>query len=215
MNMILSLLLISVVAAAALAGVYMLTKQSIDKVQAEKKQSAMTSVLPRFSGNTAPEEISLPGDKHPVVVNVARNADGSLFGAAVETYTDKAFGGEFTLMVGFDAQGNILGSEVIKAAETPGLGDKINKGKSNFAEQFVSKNPAASQFSLKVKKDGGDVDAITAATISSRAYCDAVNRAAKAFAQVCTPSDDSSVEQAEPASVPSDVEVEKKGVDNE
>ena len=180
-NMILSLALIAVLAAAALAGVYLLTEKSIADVQAAKKQSALNAVLPGFDGEIVAVPTTVPGDKDPVTVNVAVAKDNSLFGAAVETYTNKAFGGTFTLMVGFDADGNILGTEVIKAAETPGLGDKINKNKSNFAEQFVSMNPIAHDCDLKVKKDGGEVDAITAATISSRAYCDAVNRAAKAF----------------------------------
>ncbi|MBO4231732.1 MAG: RnfABCDGE type electron transport complex subunit G, partial [Bacteroidales bacterium] len=89
------------------------------------------------------------------------------------------FGGAFTLMVGFDSEGKILGTEVLSASETPGLGDKINADKSDFSKQFAGKNPA--EFQLKVKKDGGDVDAITAATISSRAYCDAVDRAYQSF----------------------------------
>ena len=180
-NMIVSLVLIAALAAAALAGVYLMTKDSIDNVQKEKKQSALNAVLPGFDGQIIPVPTNIPGEKDPVTVNLAVTADNVLFGAAVETYTNKAFGGTFTLMVGFDADGNILGTEVIKAAETPGLGDKINRNKSNFAEQFVTMNPENNGFDLKVKKDGGEVDAITAATISSRAYCDAVNRAAKAF----------------------------------
>ena len=146
--MIVSLALIAVLAAAALAGVYLLTKDSIDNVQAQKKQSALNAVLPGFDGTIIPVPTTVPGDKDPVTVNVAVNKDNTLFGAAVETYTNKAFGGTFTLMVGFDVNGNILGTEVIKAAETPGLGDKINKNKSNFAEQFVNMNPSASNFEL-------------------------------------------------------------------
>lgn len=216
-NMIVSLVLIAALAAAALAGVYLLTKDSIDNVQAAKKQSALNAVLPGFDGEIVAVPTTVPGDKDPVTVNVAVTKDNSLFGAAVETYTNKAFGGTFTLMVGFDVDGNILGTEVIKAAETPGLGDKINKNKSNFAEQFVSMNPAAAEFDLKVKKDGGEVDAITAATISSRAYCDAVNRAAKAFfatKEIALPrflpnlKINSTNAAEEPAS-------EEKGVDNE
>ena len=63
--------------------------------------------------------------------------------------------------------------------ETPGLGDKTDSKKSNWNKQFREKDP--SKFSLVVSKDGGDVDAITAATISSRAYCDAVQRAYDVF----------------------------------
>lgn len=216
-NMILSLTLIAVLAAAALAGVYLLTKESIDNVQVAKKQSALNAVLPGFDGNIIPVPTTLPDDKDPVTVNVAVTKDNTLFGAAVETYTNKAFGGTFTLMVGFDADGNILGTEVIKAAETPGLGDKINKGKSNFAEQFVKMNPAASNFELKVKKDGGEVDAITAATISSRAYCDAVNRAAKAFfatKEIALPKVMPNL-KINANNAPAETEAEEKGVDNE
>ena len=216
-NMIVSLALIAVLAAAALAGVYLLTKDSIDNVQAQKKQSALNAVLPGFDGEIVAARVLVPKDKDSVTVNFAVTKDNTLFGAAVETYTNKAFGGTFTLMVGFDADGNILGSEVIKAAETPGLGDKINKNKSNFAEQFAGMNPAGANFELKVKKDGGEVDAITAATISSRAYCDAVNRAAKAFfatKEIALPrflpnlKINSTNAAEEPAS-------EEKGVDNE
>ena len=68
---------------------------------------------------------------------------------------------------------------MLEHKETPGLGSKIAD---NFKEQFDGKNPAA--FSLKVRKDGGDVDAITAATISSRAVCDALSRAFQAYEEV-------------------------------
>ncbi|HNW68072.1 MAG TPA: RnfABCDGE type electron transport complex subunit G [Bacteroidales bacterium] len=179
-NMVFSLTLIVLVASAALAGVYVITKPSIDGQEVAKTQEAIKAVLPGFSGKTERVAIKLPNDADSVFVNLAYQ-DGELFGGAVQTYTDKAFKSYFSLMVGFDAGGNILETEVIKMEETPGLGDKINKSKSNFSDQFVKMCPANNEFNLKVKKDGGTVDAITAATISSRAYCDAVNRAAKAF----------------------------------
>jgi len=113
---------------------------------------------------------------------LANGKDGELCGAGIETYTKKAFSGRFDLMVGFDAEGTIVNTEVLKASETPGLGDKINKDKSDFAKQFNHQSPA--DFKLVVKKDGGDVDAITAATISSRAYCDAVQRAYDVFMKI-------------------------------
>jgi electron transport complex protein RnfG len=71
---------------------------------------------------------------------------------------------------------------VISHAETPGLGEKMQKNKSDFSVQFMGKNPA--DFKLAVKKDRGDVDAITASTITSRAYCDAVQRAYNGFEQL-------------------------------
>lgn len=180
--MLLALTVIAVVAAAALAAVYVVTKPAIEQQQQEKIQKAMMEVLPGFKGKT--ESVKLlanQDDKSEVTVNLAYNADGSLFGAAVETYTDKAFSGSFTVMVGLDANGTIIGTSVINAAETPGLGDNIKSPA--FSGQFAKNkmNPKNSDFDLKVKKDGGEVDAITAATISSRAYCDAINRAAKAY----------------------------------
>ncbi len=82
-------------------------------------------------------------------------------------------------MVGFSPDGTITDIAVIQHQETPGLGDKINKSKSGFSLQFQGKNPA--NFKLSVEKDRGDVEAITASTISSRAYCDAVQRAYNAY----------------------------------
>lgn len=179
LQLVLSLCLISIVAAAGLAAVYTITKEPISISQKQKKIDAIKSVLPGFKGQTEESKIILPNDEDSVIVNLAYN--GNIFyGAAVETYTNKAFKGTFTLMVGFDSLGNIIGTEVLSANETPGLGDKIDKKKDeNFSAQFLKKNPT--EFNLKVKKDGGDVDAITAATISSRAYCDALTRAHSAF----------------------------------
>ena len=179
LQLVLSLCLISIVAAAGLASVYAITKEPISTSQKQKKVDAMKLVLSGFSGETKELKILLPDDKDTVPVHLAYNGS-QLFGAAVETYTDKAFNGSFTLMVGFDSLGNITGVEVLNANETPGLGDKIDKKKDEkFSEQFLNKNP--NNFNLKVKKDGGEVDAITAATISSRAYCDALKRAYSAF----------------------------------
>jgi electron transport complex protein RnfG len=168
---------IALVAGLALTGVYALTKGPIELSQKEKKDKALHDVLPGFSGNIADTVISIDGED--VTVHKAINSDGSLFGVGVETFTKKAFAGRFDLMVGFDDDGVILNTEVIKAGETPGLGDKINKSKSDFAKQFNGQDPA--EYKLQVSKDGGDVDAITAATISSRAYCDAVQRAYNVF----------------------------------
>lgn len=189
-NMLLALVVIAVVAAGALAAVYALTKDPIEEQQKKIVEEAIVNVLPGFDNQKGKIEteklIARDGDKQEVTVNLASNADGTIFGAAVETYTDKAFGGMFTIMVGFDAEGNVLGTSVIKAAETPGLGDKIKSDE--FAGQFKNTdkkiNPKGSNFDIRVKKDGGEVDAITAATISSRAFCDAVNRAAKGYDKV-------------------------------
>lgn len=83
------------------------------------------------------------------------------------------------LMVGFGTDGTIVNTSVLSHSETPGLGAKMVEGKSNFSVQFQGKNPA--NFKMAVKKDGGDVDAITASTITSRAFCEAVESAYKVY----------------------------------
>jgi electron transport complex protein RnfG len=173
-RLVIVLTCISLLAALALTGVYALTKGPIEQGQREKKEKALQSVLPAYEG-TVRDTVVVDADNEEIPVHLAIGKNGELCGAGIETYTKKAFAGRFDLMVGFDAEGTIVNTEVIKAGETPGLGDKINKDKSEFAMQFNQQNPA--EFQLMVKKDGGDVDAITAATISSRAYCDAVQRA--------------------------------------
>ncbi len=171
---------IALVAGLALTGVYALTKGPIELSQKQKKEKALNDVLPGFNGVIVDTVVSFEGED--MLVHKAIDADGNLFGAGVETFTKKAFAGRFDLMVGFDDDGVILNTEVIQAGETPGLGDKINKSKSDFARQFNNQDPAT--YRLRVSKDGGDVDAITAATISSRAYCDAVQRAYNVFMKV-------------------------------
>jgi electron transport complex protein RnfG len=172
---------IALIAALALTGVYALTKGPIEKGQREKKEKALQAVLPEYQG-TVVDTVIVDADNEEIPVHLAIGENGELCGAGIETYTKKAFAGRFDLMVGFDAEGTIVNTEVINAGETPGLGDKINKDKSDFALQFNHQNPA--DFQLVVKKDGGDVDAITAATISSRAYCDAVQRAYDIFMKI-------------------------------
>ena len=105
-------------------------------------------------------------------------------GYAVESFTSKGFSGTINIMVGFDMDGNIVGTSVISHAETPGLGAKMTEPA--FYSQFVGKNPSSFRpsFRLSVAKDGGDVDAITASTITSRAYCDAVDRAWRVFQKI-------------------------------
>ncbi len=182
-RLVIVLTCISLLAALALTGVYALTKGPIEQGQREKKEKALQAVLPEYEGIVR-DTLIVDADNEEIPVHLAIGKDGELCGAGIETYTKKAFAGRFDLMVGFDAEGTIVNTEVIKAGETPGLGDKINKDKegNGWAQQFNHQNPA--DFKLVVKKDGGDVDAITAATISSRAYCDAVQRAYDIFMKI-------------------------------
>ncbi len=181
-SMTLTLLIVTVVSAGILAVINQLTKEPIKEADLKKQKLALKQVLPDFDNNPIKESDTIPsdiqGDAYKLVVFPAIK-DGKLVGVAIKTFTTKGFGGRFDVMVGFLPDGTIYNSIVLNYQETPGLGDKIDPEKSDFSKQFAGKNPAT--FKLKVKKDGGDVDAITAATISSRAYCDALQRAYNAF----------------------------------
>jgi Na+-translocating ferredoxin:NAD+ oxidoreductase subunit G len=172
-NMLLSLTLISLGASAALGFVYELTKNPIEASKLKKKIEAIKMVVPEFNNNPDEEMYLLPtGEGDSLEIYPARN-DGKLTGYAVKTYSNDGFSGYIGIMAGFNPDGSIYNLSVLEQKETPGLGTKMTDP--SFNGQFRGKNPE--QFKLKVKKDGGQVDAITAATISSRAFCDAVERA--------------------------------------
>ncbi len=181
-TMTITLLVVTVISAGLLAYVYKLTKAPIEQAQLREQKLALQQVLPPFDNDPIKQSDTIPSDipgKNFNLVVYPAYKDGKLVGVAIKTFTLKGFSGRFDVMVGFLPDGTIYNTIVLNYAETPGLGDKIDPKKSNFAQQFKGKNPA--KFKLKVKKDGGDVQAITAATISSRAYCDAVQRAYNAF----------------------------------
>jgi len=172
-NMALSLTLISLVASACLGFVYEFTKKPIELSALNKKLNAIKLVVPEFTNNPNEEKYRLPTGEGDSLDIYPAKKDGVIVGYAVTTYTKKGFSGNISLMAGFKPDGTIANISVLEQKETPGLGTKMTEPK--FKDQFNDKNPA--EFALKVKKDGGPVDAITAATISSRAFCDAVQRA--------------------------------------
>lgn len=176
-NMVVTLFLVSAVAALALGGVYTVTKAPIALAKKKKLEAAIKTVLPEFD-TLRSEKIAL-GDGEDSLVFYFASKSKKVIGTAVKTYTMKGFSGKIELMVGFLQDGTINNTAVVSHKETPGLGDKMDVKKSKFPTQFKGKNP--NSYKLKVTKDGGDVDAITAATISSRAFCDAVKRAYDAF----------------------------------
>lgn len=172
-NMVIRLLVIVLVAGLALSIVYTLTYDTIQAAKKARLEAAIGEVVPKF--DSLKEYKVMPATGKDSVTFYQAYSMNELVGTAIKTYTDKGFGGRFTIMVGFDLYGSIINTAVLEFKETPGLGDKMSKSKSKWSIQFNGKNPAS--FRLKVTKDGGDVEAITAATISSRAFCDATNRA--------------------------------------
>ena len=176
LNMFVALFVICIVAGGVLGIVFNATKDPIAAAENAKRTAAIKNVLPDFKTlktvnvKSAMEDAEIP-------FHLAYDADNNFIGAAVETFTNKGFSGNISLMVGILADGTIKNISVLQHAETPGLGSKMEE--ETFKGQFNDKN--ADYFNFSVKKDGGDVDAITAATISSRAFCDAVNRALSTF----------------------------------
>ena len=172
-NMVLSLTLISLGASACLGYVYQITKAPIELSSLNKKLNAIKQVVPEFNNDPNTEMYKLPTGEGDSLEIYPAKKDNIIVGYAVNTNTTKGFSGNVNLMAGFKPDGTIYSITVLSQKETPGLGTKMTEPL--FKDQFNDKNP--SQFKLKVKKDGGAVDAITAATISSRAFCDALQRA--------------------------------------
>ena len=177
-NMLVALFVITAVSGGVLGLVYGMTKDAIAEVDQKKNEAAIKAVLPLEGDITFQEgtlSYSEDGATTTFPCNLAYDANGNFLGAAVKT-SEGGFGGKIDLMVGFLADGTIKGTSVLSHSETPGLGANMT-GK--FKDQFVDKNPES--YKLRVSKDGGDVDAITAATITSRAFTKAVDKAYKAF----------------------------------
>lgn len=175
-RLILVLTIICAVSSALLAAVYSKTKEPIRQALELRTAEAAAKVMP--AGVAMPEKKVL-GD---ATFFVARQ-DGKLAAVAAEGRSKNGYGGTVALMVGMSADGKLVGYEVVQANETPGLGTKMTT--EAFKKPLLGK-PLKGAW--KVRKDGGDVDAITAATISSRAVMecirDAIAKYNKAAAQL-------------------------------
>ena len=166
----LTLLAITAVVAAALAGVNSITKPEIEKLTAQKTQAAIEAVLPGGG-----ELVEFPATA------LVSKVYASETGYAVEV-TPGGFDNTITMMVGVDKEGNVLGIDIISHTETAGLGavaDAATPAGVSFREQFAGKAG-----SVSVTKDGGEIEAITGATITSRAVCVGVNAALEVVAKM-------------------------------
>lgn len=175
-NMLLVLTAIAIVAAAALATLNAVTAEPVAKAQKAKVEKAIRTVMPAFDRL---EDQTI--DDH--ICHVGYNAAGECVGAAIESSSDNGFGGKLTLMVGFDNDGSVSGYQILETHETPGLGAKAdmwfqqgNKG------NIIGRKP--SEATLAVSKDGGNVDAITGSTITSRAFLGIVNDASAIYDKI-------------------------------
>ena len=170
LRLALTLLAITAVVAAALAGVNSITAPAISALNAQKTQEAIELVLPGGG-----ESVDFP---ETALVSKVYASDT---GYAVEV-TPGGFDNTITMMVGVDKASNVLGISIIKHTETAGLGAVSAAGTpagESFRGQFVGQSG-----SVSVTKDGGAMDAITGATITSRAICVGVNAALECVAQM-------------------------------
>ena len=170
LRLALTLLIITAVVAVALAGVNMITEPAIEALNAQKTQEAIELVLPGGG-----EAIDFP---ETALVSKVYASDN---GYAIEV-TPGGFDNTITMMVGVDKAGNVLGISIISHTETAGLGAVAAAGTpagEAFRGQFVGASG-----SVSVTKDGGTMDAITGATITSRAICVGVNAALECVANM-------------------------------
>ena len=174
-NMVLVLFCITLISSACVGLVNMITIDPIAKAKEAAVKAALAQVLPEFD---ATEKSEHTADELLIVAHKATK-DGEVVGYAIESQTKNGFSGLVRLMVGFDTKGTILNVNVLEQAETPGLGAKMTEEGNPLLASIQGKE--APKTKLLVKKDGGDVDALTAATISSRAYTEAVARAYSVF----------------------------------
>ncbi len=180
-NMILVLVVITAVASAAVGGMYILTKEPIAAAKLAKTNAAIGEVMPEFDNNPSADSFKVAVGADSVMVYCAKSGQ-EVVGYAIECFSNNGYGGKIGLLAGFTPEGAITKISVLQHSETPGLGDKIDPSKSKFSLQFEGKDP--SQMKLAVKKDGGEIDAITASTITSRAYIEAIEQAYETFMSI-------------------------------
>lgn len=164
-RLVLVLTVICAVSSALLAAVYGKTKGPIAASQEQRIVRAAAKVMP--AGLPMPRKVEVQG----ATFFVAKQ-DDKVVAVATEGRSKNGYGGDVVLMVGMSAEGKLVGYEVIQATETPGLGTKISAD--SFRKPLLGKSIESPWI---VKKDGGEVDAITAATISSRAALECIRDA--------------------------------------
>ncbi len=183
-NMILVLMSICLVTSAALGFVNKLTEEPIEEAKKNKLVAALAEVLPEFDNNPLESVQTLTLDVEGTEVETtvySAEKGGNPVGYAIVS-SALGFSDDIELMTGFDSEGRIVNIQVLSMSETPGLGANMTNEDNVLLASFKGKE--AGKMKMKVKKDGGDVDALTASTISSRAYANAVSRAYAAYLKI-------------------------------
>lgn len=200
-NMLLSLLFICLLAAGLLAKVNDMTKAPIADAKALKLEEAIKDVVPIFDNNPVDESYKVATDNGDSLLVYPAKKGEEVVGFAVNSYSDNGFSGNIQVMVGFDMENNVVNYAVLSHSETPGLGSQMVEWfkpqvqeyslieklfgfevkKAEAKSSIIGKSPKSTHFA--VSKDGGDIDAISASTITSRAFLEAVNKAYAAYTQ--------------------------------
>ena len=177
-NMLVTLTLVTLVAAVALGFVYKATKIPIEKATLAKQLRAIESVMKKYDNNPVADKfkVPVPGTADSLEFFPA-TYEGKFQGVAIKTKSGKGYSGDIWLMVGFEKDGTIADIFVTQHLETPGLGSKMSEP--FFLDQYRGKHPGKDN--LLVRKDGGTIDAISGATISSRAFSESVLIAYETF----------------------------------
>lgn len=169
LKLIIVLVLICAVAGCLLAWVQKVTYGPIQETEKRVKNEAMKEVLPEHDNDPLSDQVEITDGDKLWIFNIAKKGE-TYVGAAFESTTAKGYGGNITIMAGVNADGKIEALKILKQKETPGLGAKITDPE--WRAQFAGKDIESTVWS--VKKDQGDIDQITAATISSRAVTEAI-----------------------------------------
>ena len=184
-NMVIVLVAVAVIVGGILAWCNDVTKEPIKEQDAASLAAGIKSVMgvddiKVLSSDTVKQTIG--GKEYVFVVHKTADATGKSLGAAVES-TIGGFGGDLKVLVGFSSDDKVLGYTILQTAETPGLGAKADKWFQKDGKGCIVGKEMDSDKPLTVTKDGGDIDAITASTITSQAFLKAVNQAYAAYAE--------------------------------
>lgn len=176
-RMIRVILVVAVTSALILSLIHLLTEKPIQETQNKLISESMKEVVAaEFNNDPFNEKIIVQRGKEKFTIYPARQ-DGYVTSLILKTHSNKGYGGRIDVLVGFSLDGTVGSYKVIKHSETPGLGSKVNDP--SFKKNVIGKKPHTESF--KVRQDGGEIDAITGATITSRALIDAIQKAYRGY----------------------------------
>lgn len=184
-----NMVLVLVASALVMGGILALVNHITEGPINEQKEKSLADGIKLVMGggeltvtanDTIVKDVDKDGKEETYILHHANDNKGQALGVAVES-TTQGFGGDLKILVGFNPDGDILGYTILETTETPGLGAKADKWfQADGKGSIIGKNPEKNK--LAVTKGGeGEIDAITASTITSRAFLKAVNQAYSAL----------------------------------